>query len=86
MGVLVPTARLRPLRLRTVILTASGKTEEALVEFEKAADLGGAELVSSYQEALLRFGYDIGEVDGIYGERVRAALYECLKAGCRLLE
>jgi peptidoglycan hydrolase-like protein with peptidoglycan-binding domain len=48
--------------------------------------IGGADWVRRYQEALVKHGYYRGAVDGAYGPNTRAALAACLNAGCRLLE
>ncbi len=71
---------------RAHVLAALGRQSEALAEFERAIELGGADQVRDYQEALAKHGYYAGANDGVYGPEVRAALVACLEAGCRLLE
>ena len=68
------------------ILAALKRPQEALTEFERAMEIGGASRVKKYQEALKEHGYDPGPVDGNYGEATQQALLACLSAGCRLLE
>jgi len=60
------------------ILTALGKTEEALVAFEPAIDVGGKDAIQFYQEAFSAHGYKIGAVDGVLGPKTRSALDECI--------
>ncbi|MFQ5567944.1 MAG: peptidoglycan-binding protein, partial [Paracoccaceae bacterium] len=71
---------------RAHVLAALGRRGEALAEFERVMQLGGANWVRSYQGALAEHGYYRGAIDGVYGPEVRAALVACLEAGCRLLE
>ncbi len=71
---------------RAHVLAALGRAEDALGEFERAMQFGRNEWVQEYQEALLKHGYEIGTADGVYGKRTRAALIDCLKTGCRLLD
>jgi tetratricopeptide (TPR) repeat protein len=71
---------------RAHVLAALGRPQEALAEFERAIELGGADLVRAYQDALAKHGYYRDAADGVYGPQVRVALVACLEAGCRLLE
>ena len=71
---------------RAHVLAALGRRGEALAEFERVMQMGGADSVREYQEALAKHGYYRGAIDGAYGSRTRAALVACLDAGCRLLE
>ncbi len=71
---------------RAHVLAALGRRSEALVEFERVMQMGGANWVRSYQEALADHGYYRGAIDGAYGTKTRAALVSCLDAECRLEE
>ena len=71
---------------RAHVVAALGRPQEALAEFERAIELGGADLVRAYQDALAKHGHYRDAADGVYGPQVRAALVACLEAGCRLLE
>ncbi|MFQ5565609.1 MAG: tetratricopeptide repeat protein [Paracoccaceae bacterium] len=75
-----------PIDTRAHILAALGRRQEALAEFERAMQVGGADQVRVYQEALAEHGYYKGTVDGTFGPQVRAALAACLDDECRLLE
>lgn len=71
---------------RAHVLAALGRTDEALADFEQAMNLGKVDQVRLYRRALIKHGYRIGEFDGVYDEDMRAALADCLKRECRLLE
>ena len=71
---------------RAHVLAALGRRGEALAEFERVMQMGGANWVRSYQGALADHGYYRGAIDGAYGAGTRAALVACLEAGCRLEE
>jgi tetratricopeptide (TPR) repeat protein len=82
---------LRPSNAATIdtrahVLAALGRTREARAEFERVMQMGGADWVRKYQEALAKHGYYRGAIDGAYEAGSRAALVACLDAGCRLLE
>ena len=71
---------------RAHVLAALGRRGEALAEFERVMQMGGANWVRSYQEALAKHGYYPGAIDGVYTAQTKAALVACLDAGCRLEE
>ncbi len=71
---------------RAHIYAAVGRAQDALAEFERAMQVGGADAVQFYEEALARRGYNPGTIDGHYRDQTRSALQACLEAGCRLVE
>ena len=77
----------RAIDTRAHVLAALGRQSEALAEFERAMQAGGADWVRTYQEALAKHGYYPGAIyGGGYRPQTQAALVACLDAGCRLLE
>ncbi len=71
---------------RAHIYASLGRAQEALAEFERAMEVGGADQVRVYQGALATHGYDASGPSGTYGPSMRVALKQCLQAGCRLVE
>lgn len=67
------------------VLSSEGRRAEALAEYEAAIALS-PDYVLLYQEALVRKGYNPGEVDGVYDAQTRAALIACIADDCRLLD
>lgn len=72
--------------VRARILMDLGRKQEAIAAYEQAmADEGaGYATVNAYKRALKELGYDPGELDGIYGPEMQAALRECIEADCVL--
>ncbi len=62
-----------------------GQKASAEETFLKAMKLGGIEMVSQYQEALIAKGYDPGRSDGIPDDATQAALSQCIRDNCRLM-
>lgn len=66
-------------------LMGLGQQVEAEEAFVRAMELGGSGVVTEYQEALMRKGYDPGGVDGELDAKTREALAACIRDNCRLL-
>ncbi len=69
------------------ILASLGRNDEALAQFERAMEVGGAEQVIQYQSALVADGFlSATAITGVYDEPTQAALRDCLEASCRLVD
>jgi peptidoglycan hydrolase-like protein with peptidoglycan-binding domain len=68
------------------VLAALGRNLEAIAEFERVIQTGGADWVRTYQEALQMHGRYQGAIDGTYDANTRAALNACINVGCRLMK
>ncbi len=68
------------------ILAALGDWVDALDAFEQAMAAGDSDWIRKYQRALAEHGYYEGGIDGDYDTATQAALENCLKAACRLIQ
>ncbi len=68
------------------ILAAQGDWIDALDAFEQAMAAGDSDLVRTYQRALRDHRFYEGSIDGNYGTATQAALENCLKAACKLIQ
>ena len=66
-------------------LMGLGQATQAEAAFNRAMELGGAEVVRLYQKALSDKGYDPGGRDGEVDARMRAGLEACIRDNCGLL-
>ena len=70
--------------LRGHVLALLGNQEEALRAFQNAMDLGGSQLVGTYETSLARQGYFAGTPDGEPDAEFLAALRVCIAESCNL--
>ncbi len=68
------------------ILAAQGDWVDALDTFKQGMTVGDSAWIREYQRALRDHGYYEGGIDGDYDEATQAALENCLKAACRVIQ
>ena len=68
------------------ILAAEGDWIDALDAFKQAMATGDSDWIRKYQRALRDHGYYKGSIDGNYDTATQAALEDCLKAACRVIQ
>lgn len=71
---------------RAHIFVALGDRAAAYADFQEATQLGGAQRVRLYEQALAAQGYDPGVADGLADGALADAIWACVAAGCRLVE
>jgi tetratricopeptide (TPR) repeat protein len=64
------------------ILTAMGRQGGAMDAYDLAYAFESRQTVQKLQQALADQGYEVGSADGVYGNRTRDALKQCIADGC----